>query len=81
MAYRWGGIQPSPPPKTQPDYENCYKFLNLGRQHPKMFGKKGNKILKLPPVLNCFTLAMTNKLAVVINSLKEPKIKKLYCMK
>jgi len=35
--------------------------------------KKGSKILKLPPVRNCFTLAMTNKLVVIINSLKVPK--------
>jgi len=45
-----------------------------------MFGKKGSKILKLPPVRNCFTLAMTNKLdklVVIINSLKVPKIKKI----
>jgi len=48
-----------------------------------MFGKKGSKILKLPPVPNCFTLAMTNKLVVIINSLKVPKINKilLYEMK
>jgi len=47
-----------------------------------MFGKEGSKILKLPPVRNCFTLAMTNKL-VVINGLKVPKTKKmlLYEMK
>ena len=45
----------------------------MGRQHPKMFGKKGSKILKLPPVRNCFTLAMTNKLVVIINSPKVPK--------
>ena len=47
-----------------------------------MFGKKGSKTLKLPPVRNCFTLKMTNKL-VVINSLEVPKIKKilLYEMK
>jgi len=47
------------------------------------FRKKGSKILKLPSVRNCFTLAMTNKLIVVINSLKLPKIKKilLYEMK
>ena len=32
-----------------------------------MFGKKTVKILKLPPVRNCFTLAMTNKLVVIIN--------------
>jgi len=56
----------------------------LGRQHTKMFGKKGSEVLKLPSVRNCFTLAMTNKLVVVIiNSLKVPKIKKilLYEMK
>jgi hypothetical protein len=52
-------------------------MLNLGRRHPKMFGKKDSKILNLPPVRNCFTLAMTNKLVVIINSLKVPKIKKL----
>ena len=48
-----------------------------------MFGKKGSKILKLPSVRNCFTLAMTNKLVGIINSLKVPKIKKmlLYEMK
>ena len=39
--------------------------------------KKGSKILKLPSVRNCFTLAMTNKLVIIINSLKVPKIKKL----
>ena len=48
-----------------------------------MFVKRGSKILKLPPVRNCFTLAMTNKSVVIINSLKVPKIKKilLYEMK
>ena len=45
--------------------------------------KKGSKILKLPPVRNSFTLATKNKLVVIINSLKVPKIKKilLYEMK
>ena len=45
--------------------------------------KKGSKILKLPPVRNCFTFVMTNKLVVIINSLKVSKIKKiiLYEMK
>ena len=48
-----------------------------------MFGKKVSKILKPPSVRNCFALAMTNKLVVIINSLKVPKIKKilLYEMK
>jgi len=45
--------------------------------------KRGSKILKLPPVRHCFTLAMTNTLVVIINSLEVPKIKKilLYEMK
>jgi len=45
--------------------------------------KKSSKILKLPSVRNYFTLAMTNKLVVIINSLKVQKIKKilLYEMK
>ena len=42
-----------------------------------MFGKKCSTILKLPSVRNCFTLAMTNKLVVIINSVKVPKIKKI----
>jgi len=42
-----------------------------------MFGKKASKILKPLPVPNCFTLAMTNKLVVIINSLKLSKIKKI----
>jgi hypothetical protein len=37
--------------------------------------KRGSKILKPPPARNCFTLAMTNKLVVIINILKVPKIK------
>jgi len=50
---------------------------------PQDIGKKGCKILKLPTVRNCFTLAMTNKLVVIINNLKVPKTKKilLYEMK
>ena len=50
---------------------------------PQDARKKGSKILKLLPVHNCFTLAMTNKLVVITNSLKVPKIKKilLYEMK
>jgi len=48
-----------------------------------MLGKKDSKILKLPSVRNYFTLAWTNKLVVIINSLKVQKIKKmlLYEMK
>ena len=39
--------------------------------------KKDSKIPKLPSVRNCFTLAMTNKLVFIINSLKVPKINKV----
>ena len=39
--------------------------------------KRGSTILKLQPVRNCFTLAVTNKLVVIINNLEVPKIKKL----
>jgi len=48
-----------------------------------MVGKKGSKILKLPSVRSWFILAMTNKLVVIINSRKVPKMKKilLYEMK
>jgi len=45
----FGGVSTTPPPtnsegppkscQTQPDCEKCYKLPNLGRQHPKMFGK------------------------------------------
>jgi len=35
---------------------------------PQNVQKKGSKILKLPPVHNFFTLAMTNKLVVIINT-------------
>jgi len=92
---RGGGLfQAAPPPKKfrrppqnraklNPIVKTVKKLLNLGRQHPKIFRKKVSKILKLPPVRSCFTLAMANKLVVVINSLKVPKIKKilLYEMK
>jgi len=43
---------------------------------PQDVRKKSSKILKLLPVRKCFTLALTNKLVVIINSLNVPKIKK-----
>jgi len=50
---------------------------------PQNVRKKGSKILKLKSIRNCFTLAMTNKLVVIINKLEVPKMKKmlLYEMK
>jgi len=88
-----GGGFNTPPPeipkalqnraKLNPTVKTVKKLLNLGRQHPRDVREKGSKILKLPSVRNSFTLAMTNKLAVIINSLKLLKIKKilLYEMK
>jgi len=55
----FGGIQPPPPEipkalqnraKLNPIVKIVKNLLNLGRQHPNMFGKKGSKILKLPRV-------------------------------
>jgi hypothetical protein len=47
---------------------------------PQDVQKEGSKILKLP-VRNCFTLAMTNKLVVIINSIKYQKLRKFYYVK
>ena len=83
----WGscGVQtPSPkfwrPSKIVPNSTQLWKLLKIAEFRmptPHDVRKKGSKILKLPPVHNCFTLAMSNKL-VVINSLKVPKIKKIF---
>ena len=85
VAYRGGGVQPSPPKirrpsKIVPNSTRLWKLLKIVEFRtptPQDVWKNGSKILKLPPVRNCFTLAMTNKLVVVINSLKLPKIKKI----
>jgi len=52
------------------------KIAEFRTPTPQDVRKQGSKILKLQ-VRNCFTLAMTNKLIVVINSLKVPNIKKI----
>jgi len=81
----FGGSNPPPPgnsegpPKScqiQPECENL-KIVEFRTPTPQDVREKGSKILKLPPVRNCFTLAMTNKLVVIMNSLKVPKIKKI----
>ena len=80
-----GGFEPPPPKfrrhsKIMPNSTRMWKLLKIAEIRmptAQDVGKKGSKILKLPPVRNCFTLAMTNKLVVIINSLKVPKIKKL----
>jgi len=89
VAYRGGGLlgcQPLPPPKfgrpskIVPNSTRLRRLLKIAEfrtPSPQDVRKKGSRILKLPPVLNCFTFAMTNKLVVNINSLKVPKIKKI----
>ena len=52
----FGVFNPTSPPKfgsppklcqINPIVKTVKKLLNLGSQHPKMFGKKGSKILKI----------------------------------
>ena len=92
VAYRGGGGINPPPPKFHrsskivPNSLRLWKLLKTAEfrtQTHQDVRKKGSKILKLSPVRNCFTLAMTDKLVVIINSLKVPKTKKilLYEMK
>jgi len=80
------GVQTPPPPKFRrpfkivPNSTRLWKLLKIAefrKPTHQDVRKKGSKILKLLPVRNCFTLGMTNKLIVIINSLKVPKIKKL----
>jgi len=78
-AYRGGvwGVQTPPkysegPPKSCQTETRLWKLLKIAelrRPTYKDVWKKGSKIIKLPSVRNCFTLAMTNKLVVIINSL------------
>jgi len=88
VAYRRrGGGSNSPlpqkfrrPSKIVPNWTRLWKMLKIAQFRtptPQVVRKKGSKILKLPSVRNCFTLAMTNKLVVIINSLWVPKIKKI----
>ena len=75
------GCSNPPPPKFRrsskivPNSTRLWKLLKnpkFGTPTPQDVRKKGSKILKLPSVRNCFTLTMTNKLVVIINSLKVP---------
>jgi len=68
------------PSKIVPNWTRLWKLLKIAEFRtptPQDVWKKGSKILKLPSVRNCFILATTHKLVVVINSLKVPKIKKI----
>ena len=56
------------------------KIAGFRTPTPQDVREKGSKILKLPPVHNCFTLTMIKKLVVIINSLKYQKLRKFYHM-
>jgi len=80
------GFQTPPPPEIPKALQNraklnpivkAVKIAEFRTPAPQDVRKKVSKILKIPPVRNCFTLAMTNKLVVIIYSLKVPKIKKI----
>ena len=87
MAYRGvgGSVQTPPlkfrrPSKIVSNSTRLWKLLEIDEFRtptPQDLRKKGSKILKLPPVRKCLTLAKTNKLVVIINSLKVPKIKNI----
>ena len=93
VAYRGRGFgRFKPPPKFRRPSKivqnstrlwKLFKIAEFRTPTPQDVRKKGSKILKLPPVRNYFTLAMTNKLVVIKNRLRVPKIKKilLYEMK
>ena len=77
---------PKAPTKIVRNSTRLWKLLKIAEFRtptPQDVQINGSRILKLPPVHNCFTLPMTNKLVVIINSLKVPNIKKmlLYEMK
>jgi len=81
------GVSTPPPPKFLRSSKivrnstRLWKLLKIAEFRtptPQDVRKKCSKILKLPSVRNCFTLAMTNKLVVIINSLRVPKIKKIW---
>jgi len=80
----WGGSNPQKfrrPSKIVPNSISLWKMLKIAEFRmptPQDVWKEGSNILKLPSVRNCFTLAMTKKLVVIINSLKVPKIKKIF---
>jgi len=83
-----GGFQPPPPTEIPNTLKNraklnpTVKTAEFRTPTPQDVRKKGSKVPKIPPVRNCFTLAMTNKLVVIINSLKvHQKLRKFYYMK
>ena len=91
MAHRgegWGVQTPPPkfrkPSRIVPKTTRLWKMLKIAEfstpTHQDV-RKKGNKILKLLPVRNCFILAMTNKLLVIIIDLKYQKLRNFYYMK
>jgi hypothetical protein len=84
------GFKPLPPPEILKALQNraklnpivkMLKIAEFRTPNPQDVRKKDSKILKLQPIRNYFTLTMTNKLVVIMNSLKVPKIKKILLYK
>ena len=86
IQWRTEGGSTPPPPKFRrpseivPNSTQLWKLLKIAEFRnptPQDVRKKGSKILKLPRFAIWFTLVMTNKLVIIIDSLKIPKIKKI----
>jgi hypothetical protein len=77
-----GGVQPPPHrnsegpqnrTKLNPILKTVKNFWISDAKTQRYSGNKSRKILKLPPVRNCFTLAITNKFVGIVNNLKKPR--------
>jgi len=76
-----GGFKPPPskfrrPNKIVPNSTRLWRLLKIAEfrtPRPQDVRKKVSKNVKIIEVRNCFTLAMTNKLVVIINSLQSTK--------
>ena len=81
-----GGSNPPPQKKIRKSLPNCAKLNSIVKtvkiaqfrtSISQYVRKKFSETLKLLPVYDYFASAVTNKLVVIINSLKLPKVKKI----
>jgi len=73
----WGVQTPRNSESPSKSCQTQVKTVEFRTPTPQDVRKKCTKILKLPSVRSSFTIAMTNKLVFIINSLKVPEIKKI----
>jgi len=73
FSFTEGGVQTPPkfrrPSKAVPNSTQLWKLLKVAlfrMPTPQDIREEGSEILKLPPVHSCFTLAIKNKLVVII---------------